>query len=227
MRHFFPLLLTAALMLSASAAMASDNLNSDLQQWSVVTFEGPRDQKLRGYLEIQPRLKEGLTGIQRILVRPAVIYEPKKNWTVGLGYGWITTFDQREQIDEHRIWQQLRHVKPLSRWSVENRLRTEQRFIEKADGVTHRARHQIRVTRKIGDSERWYLAGYNELFVNLDDPDGGSSAGYDQNRLYLGIGRQLSKPVRAEVGYLQNHLRVADSTDPLNHAVVLQLQVSF
>jgi len=220
-------LLCLMILITSNPAHASDNLNSDLQQWSVVTLEGPQDQKLRGYLEIQPRLNEGLTGIQRIIIRPAILYEPKRNWTVGLGYAWIPTFDKREQIDEHRLWQQLRHVKPFSRWSVENRLRTEQRFIEKAGGVTHRARHQIRVTRRLGEKGRWYLAGYNELFVNLDDPAGSASAGYDQNRLYLGIGRQLSKPVRTEVGYLLNHVRVADSTDLFNHAAVLQLQVSF
>ena len=44
------------------------------------------------------------------------------------------------------------------------------------------------------------MAATNELFVHLNDVDGGPRAGFDQNRLFVGVGLRASDGTRVELG---------------------------
>ena len=56
---------------------------------------------------------------------------------------------------------------------------------------------------------KFYLSAYNEVFLNTE------SAVFDRNRVYAGLGYQLSKRIRMEAGYM-NQLFETSSRDQFN-----------
>ena len=65
----------------------------------------------------------------------------------------------------------------------------------------------------------------NETFVGLNDADWGQRGGYDQNRALLGLACQTSPKLRAELGYLNNHIDGGTTGDRTNHVLSLVLYV--
>jgi hypothetical protein len=74
--------------------------------------------------------------------------------------------------------------------------------------------------------ERWPvgLVAWDELFIGFNDVSWGPSAGYDQNRLFLGVARPVDDWGRVEVGYLLAHLD--REPDLVAHAVAVNLFVN-
>ncbi len=85
-----------------------------------------------------------------------------------------------------------------------------------------RARYLLRFALPL--KWRLYAVVSDELFVNLNSVENGPLRGIDQNRLYAGIGRQMSNQVRMEVGYQQQYVNASDPTDDrANHILMTQL----
>lgn len=170
------------------------------------------NKNVRGYVESNPRLNDNLNGINQYLFRTALGYKLRPNIEIFGGYAWINNYVPN-YIQENRIYQQLgvSHV-IRKRIQVLHRIRNEQRFFEHKDGVSNRLRYQLRLAHPIGKTKN-YVVGSNELFVNLNTLRGGPNAGIDQNRLFLGIGRQFSEHVRAEIGYQFQYVNVNDPFD--------------
>lgn len=67
-------------------------------------------------------------------------------------------------------------------------------------------------------NDLWYLIAAEEVFLNLNTVAWGPVAGYDQNRVFAGIGYRLTNTTRAEIGYLNNFI---------NRDLVEDLDVNF
>jgi hypothetical protein len=86
-------------------------------------------------------------------------------------------------------------------------------------------RHQIKITRQLGGT-RWYLVSSEEPFFNLNSPEHGPVRGFSQNRLFIGIGRQLGEAVRMECGYMNQFKNGRHGKpDEFNHVLVAQLSI--
>lgn len=194
--------LTALPLLVPRAQAAA--LEQDGQVWFMATARGAIHGNWKLYLEAQPRI--GGDGIRALLLRPALGYQITKSWSLWQGYGWTPTFDPYK--NENRIFQQslLEFPRGDLPFSVINRTRLEERWIEGANGVAVRLRHMLRVVYPLDASGRWALAGYDEPFVNLNDVTSGPAAGFAQNRAFVGINRELLPGVRLEVGYLNQYI---------------------
>lgn len=164
--------------------------------------------------------------MDQYILRGAIGYKPKRWFEVYQGYAYIHNYPGKD-VQENRIYQQagVGHVL-FKRIQVLHRLRTEQRFIENRDGCANRVRYMLRLATPIRNT-RWYLATYNELFVNLNSLDGGPNAGIDQNRLYGALGRQVNQKLRLEVGYQYQYVNRSDPTaDKANHQLMTQAYIS-
>jgi hypothetical protein len=190
---------TVLAVATAAAPARADDV--DTQAWGVFTVQKELSPRWRAYFEVQPRFGQDVNGLERLLVRPAIGYRIRPNLSVWQGYGWTPLVDPTF-VDEHRLFQQLLYEDNLGKASVSNRVRLEERFIEHAGGTALRFRNMLRVSHPISADKKWALVGFDEFFWNLNSTTRGPVSGFDQNRLFFGISRQLNPQVRLETGYL-------------------------
>ncbi|MFN0064400.1 MAG: DUF2490 domain-containing protein [Myxococcaceae bacterium] len=200
---------------------AATALEHDVQGWSVFVAQGRATPWLRWYGEVQPRLGERITRLDRVIMRPAVGVQVTSYVSVWLGYAWTRQFGP-QTLDEHRVFQQLLVEHAWGQLSLINRTRFEQRFIEASGGVSLRLRHQVRVVWRFTPTSRWGLVAAEELFVNLNAVVGAPAAGFDQNRALLGVNWKAQDPLQLELGYMNNFVnRPLLTEDRMNHIVRL------
>jgi hypothetical protein len=216
------LCLTVMLGVSGTAQADSDE---DLQLWSPVFLTVPVSEKWKLALETQPRFKSNITELGQMIVRPSIGYQLTPKFSLWQGYAYTPQFNPH--VNVQNIWQQAVLETHPKAFTLRNRLRLEERFIQDVSGTPLRLRHQFYVLHPIGKSKKWGLVGSNEVFLNLNSHNSGPQSGLDQNRLYAGISRQINKKIRAEGGYLLQYInRPSPVRNNLNHVIMLSLYMT-
>ena len=106
---------------------------------------------------------------------------------------------------------------------VIGRTRLEERFLEGSSDMAVRARQMVRVNAPLG---RGFVAiGTSELFVNLNSADWGPRAGFDQLRLFGGIGVPIARGLWIEAGYMNQYVARHARADRMNHNISLTLSL--
>jgi len=150
--------------------------------------------------------------LEQLLLRGGLTWRPKSNKAMfTMGYANITSGEfgsGSSTISEDRIYQEaLIPQKIGSRVYLRHRIRYEQRWVDNQDFRT-RLRYALFVdvplnmrTLKKG---AWYLAFYNEIFINGERDIGNErSVGmFDRDRLYGALGYSLSDNLRLQGGYM-------------------------
>jgi hypothetical protein len=209
---------TIALSCNQSAQAAAEQ---DFQLWTPVMLDRTVYKKVHGYLEVIPRVGDNVSGLNQFMLRPALEYRLKENFSIFAGYAWLSNYTDSGVQNEHRIWQQVLMNKSFKRCLLINRSRIEQRLFEPIDGASVRVRHLVKVNYPV--HKRVYATVSNELFINLNSLEGGPQAGIDQNRLFAGVGIKTLKKARVEVGYQYQYINRSDRfDDQANHAIVIQ-----
>lgn len=199
--------LAFAFVLGAAAPARADTAY-DMQVWGAAFFtakltgrEPGATSGLSAWLDLHARRGGG--GVTS-LTRPALGYRFSKEVTVWAGYGHIGLFDDapEKRTQEHRIWQQGLFTIPLGALTLQLRPRLEERFREAQPEVAFRARLFTRANVAFRPDVPILVATWNEAFIHLNDVAWGPRGGFDQNRLFLGIGVKGPATSRVEVGYL-------------------------
>lgn len=147
-------------------------------------------------------------NIEQLLIRTGLNYHFANNAFATVGYAHIGNHVYESdrtspETEEHRIWQQFISTNLLGRVKFEHRYRLEERFIE--DDFKTRFRYRLMLFIPINKPkiEKGVLfAGiYNEIFIN------GEEEFFDRNRLYGGLGYQVSKNINLQAGLLYQRLR--------------------
>jgi len=216
--NLFALLLLAASLGSARADEIANNTNL----WLNYVGDHPLfGSKVGIHLEVQNRLSEWGEDWQQLLLRPGLNYAFSPALSVSVGYAYVRTYPYGDlpvlhEFDEHRIWEQVIYKHELAGLEWQHRLRLEQRWIEEVasfDGEwrttnwrgEQRIRYMLRTNIPLTRDKKTYLALWNEVFVNF----GGNidRNHFDQNRAFIGIGRQLGESTKLEVGFLEQTLQ--------------------
>ncbi len=217
-------LATAVVTLSAPHAAHAER---EFQSWTGAfgTAGVPGGSRLVLWLDGHARKRDAST---QAILRPAVGYRLVPKLVAHLGYAWIPTWpEEGARSDEHRVWQQVVLGGKLARGSsFALRPRLEQRFFDGSDDLGLRARLFMRADYNLGAGSPWLLAATNEVFFHLNDVDGGPSAGFDQNRLFLGLGTRASDGTRAELGVLLQYLNRPTGEDLLAAVLVMNVFVN-
>lgn len=218
--------LAAACLLSSIACLPARAADiNEFQLWTPVYITFPLYRRLFGYAEANPRLGPEVKEIQQLLLRFGVGYQltPRFSFVSGYmrGYLWNSapTF-----VSENRIWQQALYAYPFRRFTVISRSRMEERFFNvTGDQTSVRAREMLRVNVPVPKTN-WYLVGYDELFINFNSIAGGPGSGFDQNRLFAGVGRKkFGGRLRTEIGYQHQFINVRNTEDDrAHHALLIQ-----
>ncbi|WP_373531373.1 DUF2490 domain-containing protein [Vampirovibrio sp.] len=225
------MLLLLAAMACCQLAFANEDLRNDFQNWDLVTITLPvtPGKKVQWYAEAQPRVgnlqDRGTSGdFSQLILRTALGYRLTEKISVWQGYGWTPIFEP-QNLNEHRIYQQLSVNGKWKRLLVNNRSRLEQRWIENTGGETSiRLRHMARGMYPLDQREQWFLVAYDEFFITLKGVPNGPATGFDQNRLFVGLHRKLKGGVNAEAGYLNQYINTQDPVpNRMNHVLILTL----
>jgi len=141
-----------AILPSFSSADAASDPDQQLQIWTPVIFNAKVHKRGLLTFEVQPRTILAETGprnpnnLNLLIIRPLAGIQLTKNVSFWQGYGWTPAFNP-EFRNEHRLFQQLlveNKFKVLDRpFTMSNRTRFEQRFIEDAGRTSLRARHRL------------------------------------------------------------------------------------
>ncbi len=195
--------------------------DADLQQWTALIVQKELTQGVKGYLEVQPRVSGDWTLLDRVIVRPAILFPWENGITSGLGYAAIAIMQPSSSV-EQRLWEQLQ-VETKGDWgTLTNRTRLEQRFIEGADETAWRLRHQVKALVPLRADSPWALALSDEVYFHLNSASASIESGFDQNRAFLGLSRKWAPDFRIEGGYLLNSVnKAAGAEDRVNHVFVL------
>jgi hypothetical protein len=213
-------------MIEVGAPSGSPAIQQHLQQWSLLIVQGKILNKLRGYLEIQPRVDLNDGTLDRILVRPALSMGLGKGVTLWAGYAAVGSTGANSSW-EHRAWQQVQHEHDFGGVIVVNRTRFEERFLPGEDQVGLRIRHMLRSVIPVDDKRVWAVVFSDEIFFNLNSPSSSMAAGFDQNRAFAGISWNVTPEFRLEFGYLNNYVDRPSGVDRMNHVPLLVVNYTF
>ena len=170
--------------------------------------------------DVQYRNRDLGGDLEQLLLRGGLTWTTKnKVVTLTQGYANITSGafgDSDATSNEHRIYQEalIRHGLG-ERLRFRHRLRTEQRWVEDQDFRT-RFRYALFMDIPLNntriDPGTWYLAIYNEIFLNLEKNIGNGRRvkTFDRNRLYAALGYSLSKNLKIQGGYMHQATSTVD-----------------
>ncbi|TXK24837.1 DUF2490 domain-containing protein [Pontibacter qinzhouensis] len=165
------------------------------------------------HTEVQLRRHNIISDPQQLLIRTGINYGLTPNAMLTLGYGFIETYpyggDPAASVfPEHRVYQQLQFRNSLNRLVFTHRYRQEQRWVKRPgqEDYTYfnRTRYFLKAVLPLAgptvDPNEFFLAAYNEIFVNF-----GRNVQvniFDQNRAYAALGYKLNNAASVELGYL-------------------------
>lgn len=213
-------LVLSFVLATVSTSQAQDR--SEFQLWGALlgtAHVSPETPRLAFWLDVHAR--RGANGTVHIF-RPGVGVVVTDWLSLWAGYAWVPVFtDGGGRFDEHRLWQQAILGTSVAGLTFQSRTRFEQRFGEGGDDVGFRIRQFVRVNWQPNESNPIGIALWDELFLGFNDTDWGASAGFDQNRLFIGPFLKAAPWARLEAGYLFVYL----DRDPNVRAHVLAINL--
>ena len=217
------------LLCSTPASHATAQVVDDSGLWLAIfgqdDLRGPKG-KWKWWFDGHLRFLEDTDGFNQSIVRPGIGRKIGGNWTAWAGYGWIHTSPiAGDDYDEHRLWQQLTWFHNLGSWTFALRPRLEQRLVETGDDLGWRYRQLVRAQRNFPVFPRFSFVAWDEFFYHLNDTDWGGKTGFDQNRVFVGLGvkRHAHSRLRSEIGYLNQSVELPAVANRSNHILSINL----
>ena len=208
------------LALAMAAPLPARGAEQDLQQWSLILFNHHIDERWAASFQVENRVADNITQFNELILKPAGYYQFTKSLNFGFGYKY-----QKKHVDsnEQDIWQELYYT-PARRglFSGLHQVRLEERFIKGIGGTIPRLRYLVHVKRPLGSNEKRYLVASEAIRFNLADKGEGPVDGFEQNRLYFGVGFKMTPTLNMEIGYLWRFERERDDPDHSDHVIRLQ-----
>ena len=191
--------------------------DSNLGNWLIYIGNKKLNSKWNIHNEVQYRNYNAIGDLEQLLLRTGVGYNITEKNNILLGYGYILSenyvgnTDDKASVNEHRIFQQYTTKQSIGKVKLSHRYRFEQRFVEEDFKLRFRYFLSLNVALKNNESGEnpFYLSAYNEIFLNS------KSSIFDRNRVYAGLGYNVNKNVRSELGYM-NQFFETTSRDQLN-----------
>lgn len=222
-RLLAPLLLCAAL---SSPALAQD----DFQQWLSASAKVDLSDKLVLQDEIVARFSDDRGGLYEIENAILLGYKVTDKVTAWAGYVHNPNYAAGDfTVMERRAREQVTidNFVKLGGASLSARLRLEQRWRDGIDGTAWRARPYVKLGVPLGGKAAPTLNLTAEPFINLNNTAFQGVDGLERLRSAASLSFPVSKVVKLEAGYLNQHRFVRGGPDTDDHALTAALQLSF
>jgi hypothetical protein len=204
--------------------------------WLVYIGDNKISEHFGLHTEVQMRNFFVSEAVSTKLFRFGVHYYLKPNAIFTAGYGYIYNTPAEEYLTasetrEHRIWQQMIFRQKSRKFFLEHRYRLEQRFITNLNTEQSREEHRIRYRFQTifplytihPRLRHLFLTANNEIMLNFDSNPG---VIFDRNRLYAGLGYQVSPKLNFQLGYLNQFAQLpAQQSTVTDH--LIQCSVSY
>ena len=189
--------------------------------WYMFTFNKDFTESRFGFQgDVQYRTWDGSGDLEQLLLRSGITYRPDAlpgKYTLGLANITSGQFgDSKQTRTENRTYQEAEIPQRVGQKGfLKHRFRFEQRWVNGQDFRT-RLRYalfaNVPLNRPDLSPGAFYLALYNEIFINGERDIGGRAEVdfYDRNRLYGALGYKLSNTGQIQLGYMQQHTNVVN-----------------
>lgn len=222
---YFKFLLSAFLIISIKTLSIAQK--TDTGNWFIYFGNQAISKKINWHNEVQYRNYNFAGDLQQLLLRTGIGYNLSAgNNNILMGYGYILSerylnnTDVKVDSKEHRIFQQFITKQNFGRFYTQHRYRIEERFFE--DDTQYRFRYflsiNIPINKKALTENTLYFSAYNEIFIN------GQAPAFDRNRLYGGLGYQINKNFKFELGYMS---QMVENSQRSQFQIVLFNNISF
>jgi len=204
---------------------------SNTSAWGSLFVNGPFRGKWGLHLDAQVRSSNGMDQLALWLFRPGLQYQAHARHWLTLGYAYVEGRYQGPGLryfkPEHRIWQQWIYQQPIGTYSLQHRIRVEQRFLGNtrylegfgaplAPIYSTRLRYFNRMvlpwSRQRPFGKGAFGALQNEVFLHVTGKDKMNGKVFDQNRLYLALGYRVSPRWDLEGGYMRRDIGTSTQT---------------
>lgn len=218
-------LLVFGIVAAVSAPAAAETRHGE-QAWVNLTAMGPISGDLLYFAELQPRIGDGISRVDQLLLRGAVGWKLSSSVTVYQGYAHVVVpTEGGRDVNEERSFQQL-NLALGQPWQgdLSSRTRLEQRWRNDGNDMGWRLREMIRYEKPLKpDSDAVNALISAEAFIALNDTDWGARGGFDQLRTFVGAEVGLPGKSTAEIGYLNQVIDQTRGRTRMNHVASLSV----
>lgn len=197
----------------------ANSADDDLQLWFPVQIVHPVGKEWAISMQTELRLKDDISEFGRLVYKPALHYHIDPSWVFSAGYKYI---DKYQMANEQDPWQEITLNKMFDDLVTGYQVRLEERLIDGIDGILPRLRFLTHVSYPIGHSPS-YLTGFGAVRFNLDEKGEGPVSGFEQSRIFAGLGRHFGERIQFEVGYLWRYEEKRTGDDLSDHAIHFRL----
>jgi len=181
--------------------------------------------QLKAMIQIQPYWRNEGSHRDQITIRPGLYYQVSNRVYIGGGYAYNLGFNNNNQhTHEQRLWEDIGvTLFEDNSYKVQERTRFEHRQFEHQGEMSTGLRQLVKVSFQLSPIYSGIIS--DEAYFNLNKTAQVQS-GFDQNRLFLGVGRKIFTATNLEVGYLNQYVAIS-SPDRINHVIAINLSQSF
>lgn len=199
------------------------------KEWIVATIIGSfsENQNLKYYIEPQLRLIDDPYVFNQAFILTGLGYQLTPAVMIFAGPGFVVTKNTEGQTyNEYRLWQQLNwQIFNDSSLSLNSRTRLEEKQRSDQMQIAIQLRQRLWARIPIKNTNQYYYSIFDEVFFNLNHPTWVSPYFFDQNRAFVGIGKQLTKNTMIDFGYL-NQLQLGPPRQ-ISHVMLLSFSITF
>ena len=188
---------------------------SKLGSWDILNLKLNLTKNWSVFNEFQLRSQFFYNNFSYYEIKGGASYNINKRFSLLAGGGRFMTYSDSANFKkpfinkEWRIWEQIVMNDHLGRIKFENRIRIEQRWTTNL-GYRNRFKYRLNtvvpITNKKIVPEAFYVSGWDEIYFTDSDPH------YEQNRIYGGIGYEVSQKLTLQSGFLHQINYKADDT---------------
>lgn len=209
MRRVFLIICVLILLPALSLLAQEDEIDRDFQNWDVVRITAPIGERWLVSLQNEVRIADNVTSLDEYIFKLYAHYKFSKKVGLSFGYKFI---DRPNASNEQDPWAEVFFPHTYNKWQVSHDVRFEARFYQGISGILPRVRYLFNWSVQLGDSFM-YATGFGAVRFNLAEKNTGPVAGFEQVRVYGGLGFHLGWFTRLELGYLYRYEVSRDAPD--------------
>ena len=220
------LILGAALLVAVPTAALAD----DFQQWLSVSAKTDLSSKVTVSDELITRFSDDRNGLYELENSLLFGYKLNSSVTAWAGYVHNPSYNAGNfTVLERRAREQLTidNFAKIGSASLSARLRVEQRWRDGIDGTGWRTRPYLKLALPLGGKRAPTLNLTEEAFIDLNNTVFQSKDGLERLRTAASFSVPLSKALKLEAGYLNQHRIVTNGPDTDDHVLTASIGLSF
>jgi len=220
-----PKIIALLLFFYAASAHAVDTYS---KIWASIVQTGPlsKDRLVKYYLDSRLELRDTHNKFEQAYATVGIGYQTSPNVTFFLANMYVVSKRLSGLMQhEYRLWQQANwNMVNAATYNISSRSRLEERWSFEDPGMALRWREQVTLRVPLANWPRHAFVLSDEMFFNINHPEWVSLTVFQQNRLFIGIGTNLSKQTSVDIGYLNQY--VFGSTKQFNNVLSINFNVN-